>query len=371
MKKIILFEGKHREKLILIFRLLVAFLFIFSAIAKLMPILVFEHQLVLIASKPGILHGFTNWCNVGVWARLIIIFELFLGISFLIPYHLKRITIPLAISLLVGFIFYLGYQISAFGNSGNCGCMGGLVPMSPLEAIIKNIVTICILGYLWKYVKIKETEYSVVNLMNLGATALVVFLFFPIKNNCCCGDEIALQIKNNNEPLYKRIDSLASLIANLKDHKIPGGLDTVTKPKPIPQFISEFNTFHEFELNGNRKYIDIDKGKSIVCVMNPDCDHCLEITKQLKKLNLKKDIQWVFLFHNLDETDLAIQKTQVNSFCKKAGVQAIFKIVSDMEFIRLIGNAPNPPRVCILNNGKILYDYLGGGELNTGKILKL
>ena len=74
------------------------------------------------------------------------------------------------------------------------------------------------------------------------------------KNDC---EKISLQIKNNNEQLYKRIDSLASLVANLKDHKIPGGLDTVTKPKPIPQFTSEFNTFHDFELNGSQKYISI------------------------------------------------------------------------------------------------------------------
>ena len=32
-----------------------------------------------------------------------------------------------------------------FGDSENCGCFGDLIPMTPLQALIKNILTLLVL----------------------------------------------------------------------------------------------------------------------------------------------------------------------------------------------------------------------------------
>ena len=364
MKTLRSFEEKHRLIILKLARYAVAFLFVFSAIAKLLPIQIFEHQLLSIARKPGFLFEFTNDCHVFIWSRAIIIFELFLGISFLIPYYIKRFTVPIAISTLIGFIIFLSYQIWLYGNNGNCGCMGGLVPMSPLQAIVKNIITIIVLTYVFYFTISKPIEYAIYHFLILGGVVLAIFLLFPIKKTCCC-DEITSKVSVEIENLNHRIDSLSTMISSVKG----GSLDTV--PVPPKLTISEFHNFKDFEFNNKKTKINIDEGKTIVCVMNPDCDHCLDITKQLKKMNLAKDIKITFLFCNPDDQDIEHQKQQIKAFMDKSGLIAAFKIISIDEFTKHLSLSPYPPRVTLLFNGKIMYNYFAEGELDKKKIKSL
>ena len=46
--------------------------------------------------------------------------------------------------LLSLFSFHLAIQAIS-GDASNCGCFGELIPMTPLEALIKNILTIGLL----------------------------------------------------------------------------------------------------------------------------------------------------------------------------------------------------------------------------------
>ena len=82
------------------------------------------------------------------FSRSIIAFEFFIAISVLLNNYLKRIIYPISILLLVAFTTHLTY-IAIQGNDGNCGCFGELIPMTPIEAIIKNIITILILYFLY------------------------------------------------------------------------------------------------------------------------------------------------------------------------------------------------------------------------------
>ena len=364
IKSLLSFEKKHRINILKLARFMVAFLFVFSAIAKLLPIQIFEHQLLSIARKPGFLYEFTNDCHVFIWSRAIIIFELFLGISLLIPYYIKRFTVPIAISTLIGFIIFLSYQIWLYGNNGNCGCMGGLVPMSPLQAIVKNIITIIVLAYVFYFTISKPIEYAIYHFLILGGVVLAIFLLFPIKKTCCC-DEITTKVSVEIENLNHRIDSLSAMINSGKD----GSQDTVP---PLPKLtISEFHIFKDFEFNNKKTEINIDEGKTIVCVMNPDCDHCMDITKQLKQMNLNKDIKITFLFCNPDDKDKEHQKEQIKAFMEKSGLKAAFMLITINQFTKHLGLSPFPPRVSVLINGKILYNYFGEGELDKKKIKSL
>ena len=372
IKSLLSFEKKHRLNILKLARFMVAFLFVFSAIAKLLPIQIFEHQLLSIARKPGFLYEFTNDCHVFIWSRAIIIFELFLGISLLIPYYIKRFTVPIAISTLIGFIIFLSYQIWLYGNNGNCGCMGGLVPMSPLQAIVKNIITIIVLAYVFYFTISKPIEYAIYHFLILGGVVLAIFLLFPIKKTCCC-DEITSKVSVEIENLNHRIDSLSAMISSGKDSlKVSGKDGSRDTVPPLPKLtISEFHIFKEFEFNNKKTKINIDEGKTIVLVMNPDCDHCLDITKQLKQMNLNKDIKITFLFCNPDDPDIQNQNQQIKAFMEKSGLKAAFKIISIAQFTKHLGLSPFPPRVTLLLNGKIIYNYFAEGELDKKKIKSL
>ena len=85
-------------------------------------------------------------------SRLIIAFELFLAIAVLQPHFLKRITIPGSILLLVAFSIHLILQIYQ-GSNGNCDCFGELLPMTPFQALVKNILIIGLLIFLFTRIK--------------------------------------------------------------------------------------------------------------------------------------------------------------------------------------------------------------------------
>ena len=116
--------------------------FIYSGYSKLFPVIeTFEFTFVDT--------GIANWYSAPIMARLMIGLEFFLGILFILNYRLKKFTLPLAILLLLFFIIYLLLQISNGGSSANCGCFGEHIKMTPVQAIIKNIIMLagCFIVY--------------------------------------------------------------------------------------------------------------------------------------------------------------------------------------------------------------------------------
>jgi uncharacterized membrane protein YphA (DoxX/SURF4 family) len=371
MAKIFQFESKYRTQFIWSIRFLIAFLFVLSAVAKLMPIELFEKQLVDISNKPGPIHGFTNWCGVTVWSRTIIIAELFLGFSLLIPFYQRTVTIPLSVAMLLVFIMHLSYQIMVFGNAGNCGCMGELLPMSPFSAIVKNILTIVLLIYLFFVGKKLENEIPTIHFLLLPAIIFSIFLFNPIKKSCCCEDEIEKRVTQESKVLNDRIDTLISHINNRGLNDGDTALVPLAIPEPEPpSFVSEFHDFKRFNFNGTKVSAELDKGKKIVCVFNPDCDHCKDLAKKLKSIKNQKLADVHFLFYNPDAADDNELESQIQAFLKEVGISVMWNSIDINAYVRLLENAPAPPRLVILENGKIIYDYLGDGEVDLAKVKK-
>jgi hypothetical protein len=138
-----------RRSLAALLSAVLGLLFIYSAYAKLFPIIeTFEFTFVEV--------GIGNWYTAPVMARLLIGLEFFLGLLLVINYNLKRFTLPFTIGLLLFFIAYLLVQIMISGNEGNCGCFGEHIRMTPAQAITKNLLMIlmCLVIYLlpagWK-----------------------------------------------------------------------------------------------------------------------------------------------------------------------------------------------------------------------------
>jgi hypothetical protein len=109
--------------------ILIGSLFIFSGILKLFPIEMLELDL-------GYHTGMPEWLSMIV-ARLLIGFELVLGFLLIIRFQERR-TLKWAGAVLVFFSFYLIYLMIQFPGQDNCGCMGMIAPMSPLQSLLKN-----------------------------------------------------------------------------------------------------------------------------------------------------------------------------------------------------------------------------------------
>jgi hypothetical protein len=84
--------------------------------------------------------GIATWNTAPYLARIFIGIEFFLGGMLVLNVALRKFTVRFAMLLLVVFTGYLLHKIITEGNTGNCGCFGVAIKMTPLQGILKNIV---------------------------------------------------------------------------------------------------------------------------------------------------------------------------------------------------------------------------------------
>lgn len=214
----------------------------------------FEYQFVDI--------GIATWKTAPFIARFFIGIEFFLGMLLLFNISLKKFTLKFAIALLAFFCIYLVYKIYVDGNTGNCGCFGEYVKMTPLEGIIKNIVLIicCIVCYL-----ITEKDYwipkwkkIIIPILFIGAMCLGFFIY-PIDANFS-----------------------SSLDKSKINYTVPLELmyDASQKHKPG---------------------IDLTKGKHILAFLSLTCPHCKTAALKIHVMHKKNPSIPFYLSINGDE----------------------------------------------------------------------
>ena len=165
------------QKIVFALRVLVSGLFLLSAFAKLYPTPIYgitkvfeEGQLIPMGLPESI---------VPYFSRFIIGAEIFLAITILFNNYLKRLIVPLSFIMVAIFSIHLSTQI--FGDSENCGCFGDLIPMTPLEALIKNLITLVILVFIYK--KSKDVRGEIKNLILFFLIiSTFMFSFLPISS---------------------------------------------------------------------------------------------------------------------------------------------------------------------------------------------
>ncbi len=343
-----------KKHLPFIVSIIISALFLLSAVAKSFPIWAFEKQLVDL--------GITDWCGAPYLARLIIALEGAIAIAILQKHYLKRFVIPVTILLLVAFCIHLGMQIYQHGAmNGNCGCFGQLIPMTPLEALIKNIITILLLIYLYKNVSDKVNgEHRFVYLLFIYfLSAFIMFFAFPF---CPCSKSDSknpIVIPNITDTT--NVDTTVIVQSNdtsvkLKipnDTAIPKSTvkDTIIEKAYEPKHVqSKFSMYNNFE----GKTINIDEGKKVVCLFVPGCDHCRDAAKELVALSKKHQMPQVLILFMNEEL------FKIPEFFAETKARFPYHVIEDIPtFFKLLGNNASTPGVNYLWNGNIIKSYQG------------
>lgn len=352
--------NKNKLLILFILRLIICGLFVMSAVLKLDPsILPFEHQLVTL--------GFADNCTAPYFSRLIIALELALGLSFLQSSYLRRIVIPATAFLLIVFCVHLSILIYTEGaNSGNCGCFGQRIPMTPLQALIKNIITLGILGYMYVIYKEKEREKNklLVLVVIYLASNLALFMAFPFAPcNTIKADELEIMPLPTDTTQATVTDSLKKdTLAVPKPNEIkvqnPVNLvkpDTVKKVVPVVKTdalcpVKKVSVYAPFRKFSDGIVADLDDGRKIVTLFSLECEHCMETARKIGELSRKRTIPPAyFLFWGTED--------QVENFFKVAQCRFPYKIIEPVTFFQLLGTAPSPPKVSFLCNGNIIADF--------------
>ena len=187
------------QQIVFVLRILISGLFLLSAFAKLYPTPMYGITKVFEQGQL-IPMGFSE-CIAPFVSRFIIALELFLSIAILLPHLVKRIIIPISFIMISVFSIHLSFQL--FGGSENCGCFGDLIPMTPLEALLKNIVTLFILFYIYKKMEMKKGSMSVLAILFLTILTLMFALLPILSHNKMSGsnsvsDEFLLFVDNDD-----------------------------------------------------------------------------------------------------------------------------------------------------------------------------
>jgi thiol-disulfide isomerase/thioredoxin len=221
--------------------------------------------------------------------RFFIGIEWAIGMFFLTPFLTKKIA-GLSTVLLVGFTGHLIYLIT-IGNTENCGCLGEMLPMTPVQSIFKNILMLIVSVGLYLNTNSKgNVLWSIcIGIILVGST----WYFLPISKH---------------------------------------------------ELLS-FKNFTHFEKLGR---VDINSGEKIIAVFNLDCEHCQEAASQMAKLQKTfKEFPQTFVLYYKEGA------STVESFEKKTGFSAPYTFIDTNMFFDLIGNSP--PRLYYLKNGKTVH----------------
>ena len=208
--------------------------------------------------------------------------------------------------MLIVFSLHLSYSIF-LGDSENCGCFGELIPMSPLQALIKNIITIIFLGFLYKKTEHNENNFSKITIQFL-LILLLMFAFLPVQTN--------------------------------GKNKIVSG-------------------FSEYVVAN----MDINDGKKILCFFDAGCEHCMDAAKSLNKLSDSiASFPEIHIIFSDSEVD------RIPEFFEYAGREYSYQVLpfynDDDEinsYLEILGYEYENPAVIYLNNGNQIRFYDGSG----------
>ncbi len=319
-------SSDKNKSIVWIIRVVVAAVFVLSAVAKLYPtpmmgISTFETKFL---GPIGIEGAFAK-----IFSRLIIGLEFSIAILLLMPYYIKKVVFPLTILMLTAFSIHLTIQVLG-GEASNCGCFGELIPMTPLQALIKNILTIGLL--ILPLTKLKsglkeEKNFSNVLISGLAVT-LLVFMFVPQRS----GGSVVKTISDEGEEVVLEID---------------------------PN-------------DGATYFADAKKGRKLLCFFSPTCEHCMETGKKLTELKAQyPDIVPEIRILFMDEADNGSAE-EIKTFFEYIGAEYQYQVLTIEDFIPVFFAKYNFPGVKFLVNGeeKLFFEGIEGNEFNADKLLE-
>ena len=349
-----------KENLSWILRLIISALFIVSALAKLYPspyfaISTFEVKQL---SPLGFSEGFAPY-----FSRILIGIEFALGIAILLKDYLKKITIPATILLLSVFVIHLSYTTFVSGNAGNCGCFGDLIPMTPVEAIIKNIIAIGLLVWLFKLVPADgKSNFWLLKSVALGCV-LGLFMVAPIR-------PVEKVVEETINPKNSIIEVKPSTDYIYTTEEIKIGNDSI-KLKDGKEILSEKKAEDAPKKvkSGYEKYFPgIDTDKKILCYFVPGCDHCMDTAKELNEMRKKdKNFPPVYVIFMNEEPE------KIPTFFEFAGTKFPYKMIDVIPFWTELGTGRDTPGVKYLWNGNEFkyYDGINENKFNGTEFKKL
>lgn len=272
--------------------------FLYSGYTKLEPIEPFEFTFVDL--------GLGGWRLAPFIARFMIGLEFFIGFLLIMGLYIRRFTIKLTIISLIVFCIYLLFVMATAGNNGNCGCFGTAISMTPLQALIKNIIMIAVCVAIYRFYD--GFHFGKFGKWLFGALCLTAFAMPHILN----------YVDLNYSEAY----------LGKKEDRFKLELDTLYK----------YNKLHKAPHH-------LSHGKHVISFMSLTCPHCRIAAKKLKLIKEKNPAISIYLVLNGDYKN-------IQPFFDDTKARNIdYCILNGPGFIYLGGL--NLPAIYLVNNSEV------------------
>jgi hypothetical protein len=278
--------------------MLLGVLFLVSALTKLIDIDKFE---LYVYSFDILSLGLSY-----IAARLVIGFELLLGIALLANIYNKYI-IRVTLLTLVAFTLFLVYVV-LIGRTDNCHCFGEFVAFDPVESIIKNIVFIIstLFCYNVREYKFRPRWFILLPVVLLPFTT--VFIISPPDNMV-------------NYP-------------------------TATKYSIDEKLFTEYT-----QPDGPLDTLGITEGKKLVAFYSPNCKYCKLSARKMGTMQHRMNIDTSSII-----TVFGGETTNLDKFYEETNTEPMQSIFMEADkFLPLTRG--RFPAVVLLNNGAIIHAF--------------
>lgn len=272
--------------------------FIFSGITKLFPIHLTELNLVY--------HHLANWTLSPYLSRFLIFIEILLGLALILGFYLKRVTIHLSLVFTSLLSLYLLILLYRDGNSQNCGCFGSVLPMSPIESLVKNVL---IIAALLALLRISTSNYT--------KTANVIFILSSF---------ISISLILYFFPIY-----------------------TWLNVNPVPKKTVPFE-FTEPVNSDQHQLIHLNEGNRLIAVFNTSCNNCREVAFKLGIVARQHKINNLFLI-------LVGDKEEIKDFMLETHLNYPHKRYTFFEFVKKYPHG-TWPWIIYSESGKIRKQWI-------------
>lgn len=262
--------------------------FVFSGVTKYLSIDIYEILLVK--------QGLSSWELTRFVSRLIIAFEITLGLLLLFHYRTKFL-LKASLIILAVMSAFLGIQIVLGVQPENCFCFGDTLELNNTESILKNGILIFIAFIAFKGGPLFEIhkwgKWIVIGSSFFIVLTTVVILYPPIN----IYEEFSIDD-------FKRGDEFP------KVSELPG---------------------------------DVYEGKVILAFLSPTCKHCELVAMKLAIIDEKVPYKIYPIF--------GFAESKIEGFKEKTGLKTESIIINKQDFLKFTKGVF--PQIYLLENGKV------------------
>lgn len=153
-------------------------------------------------------------------ARTVIGVEYFLGAFLILQLFLRRFTLPALFVLMFLFTIYVSYTIIS-GTEESCNCLGDFIQLSPAESLIKNVVILIVLFFIY-YLSTATKNKLHHKYIITGITLFTLsapYIFYPMESAATSKYSSTENNKLQLDSLYSNSDTLQIPLADFRKGK--------------------------------------------------------------------------------------------------------------------------------------------------------